>query len=66
MFISKALVFLAAAIISSADGHGYLQTPRSRNFVASQEGKSWDAGPTDPAPEYCPHCLNVVGKKHRI
>jgi hypothetical protein len=49
-------------IISSADGHGYLQTPRSRNFVASQEGKSWGAGPTDPAPEYCPHCLNVVGR----
>ena len=50
----------------SIQGHGYLQTPRSRNFVANQDGKDFGGGPNDPAIEYCPHCLNVVGKYEHV
>jgi hypothetical protein len=40
-------------------GHGYLKTPRSRNYVAdaSQEG-TWTSAPGVPKAESCPHCLN--------
>lgn len=47
-------------------GHGNLVSPRSRNYVASQDGKSWFS-PGDPAAfttpwkETCPHCLNMGG-----
>ncbi len=43
------------------DAHGYLKTPRSRNYYASVEGK-WSGGTeSDPAVETCPHCLNIGG-----
>jgi hypothetical protein len=42
-----------------ADGHGYLESPRSRNWMASptQEG-TWSATSRRPPAESCPHCLN--------
>ena len=60
-FVATALVALAVA--SGVEGHGHLYYPRSRNWVARQDGLSWMA-PNDPARkttpkvEYCPHCLN--------
>ena len=44
-------------------GHGFLAEPRSRNFVANQDGKWWspDDGVAYPRPESCPHCLNRGG-----
>lgn len=46
---------------STASAHGYLKTPRSRNIVAAQDGISWGGTDSDPAPEYCPQCLNRGG-----
>jgi len=47
------------------DAHGYLKSPRSRNYHASVEGK-WSGGTEyDPAVESCPHCLNIGGTEAR-
>ena len=46
---------------SFVDAHGYLKSPRSRNFVASEDGVGWGGTASDPAPEYCPQCLNRGG-----
>ena len=44
------------------DAHGFLAEPRSRNFVAYQDGKWWSPdGEVYPKPESCPHCLNRGG-----
>lgn len=57
---SVALLFFIASTV--VDAHGYLKSPRSRNFVANQEGGSSD----DNYPkEYCPHCLNLGGTEGR-
>lgn len=53
----------ALATIGGAAGHGHLYYPRSRNWVARQDGRSWMDGndparETTPRVEYCPHCLN--------
>ena len=47
-------------------GHGYLKTPRSRNYVAdaSQEG-TWTSAPGVPKAESCPHCLNTK-EAHKV
>jgi len=39
-------------------GHGYLKSPRSRNFVGNEDGKWWGGPPDGPAKETCAHCLN--------
>jgi hypothetical protein len=47
------------------DAHGYLKTPRSRNYYASVEGV-WSGGSaSDPSVETCPHCLNIGGTEAR-
>ena len=41
--------------IGTVDAHGYLMSPRSRNFLAhsSQDGKAgWEGGASDPAVDY--------------
>jgi len=55
-------VLLLTSVVS-VHGHGYLQTPRSRNYVATNkvDGKDWNGGPTDPLVEYNAPGLNVVG-----
>jgi len=54
-------VLLLTSVVS-VHGHGYLQTPRSRNYVASVDGKELGNGtPIDPAIEYEAPSLNVVG-----
>lgn len=65
MIISNKVGILSALIALSAPdaalGHGYMKTPRSRNYHANLNGK-WSGGTAnDPAPESCPHCLNVGG-----
>lgn len=43
---------------SNVSGHGYLKSPRSRNWIAAEDGK-WSGGSeNDPIKETCPHCLN--------
>ena len=59
------IVLLLTSVVS-VHGHGYLQTPRSRNYVASPEvdGKgTWNGGLTDPLVEYNAPGLHVVGKR---
>ena len=54
--------FLAAAMAPEVvDAHGYLKTPRSRNYHASVDPKWWGGTDSDPEPENCPHCLNIGG-----
>mmetsp|Transcript_18369 Transcript_18369/g.38545 ORF Transcript_18369/g.38545 Transcript_18369/m.38545 type:complete len:474 (+) Transcript_18369:162-1583(+) len=56
-----ATLLLTNLIHNVVDAHGYLKTPRSRNYHASLVGKDWGGGSNDPAAEYCPHCLNLGG-----
>jgi len=42
-------------------GHGYIKSPRSRNFVAYQDGQYWPLLEEDPKKDSCPHCLNRGG-----
>jgi hypothetical protein len=50
---------------NSVDAHGYLKTPRSRNYYASVEGV-WSGGSeSDPSVETCPQCLNIGGTEAR-
>ena len=44
------------SLASNVHGHGHLVSPRSRNYVANQDGKWWPADETTPYPEDCPHC----------
>ena len=65
MILSNRVGILAILLVllttESATGHGYLKTPRSRNYHANLNGK-WSGGTqSDPAIETCPHCLNVGG-----
>jgi len=48
-------------IPASVSGHGYIQSPRSRNFVGYEDGKYWPKEASDPLKEDCPHCLNLGG-----
>ena len=49
-------VFFPIALVS---GHGYMLTPRSRNYVAFKEGKYGKSKESGiPEFENCPHCLN--------
>lgn len=45
----------------AVEGHGYLKSPRSRNWVAHEDGSdSWSGGAAGvPQKEYCYHCLNT-------
>jgi len=43
---------------SEVNGHGYLKSPRSRNWVAKEDGRWSGGGATTPQVETCPHCLN--------
>jgi hypothetical protein len=59
MILSNKVGILSALIALSAleatTGHGYMKTPRSRNYHANLNGK-WSGGTaSDPAPESCPH-----------
>lgn len=55
-YASCALVLVSRFAVVS--GHGYLKSPRSRNFRANEDGKWWGGPPDGPKPESCPHCLN--------
>ena len=43
----------------SVEGHGYMYSPRSRNFYAHLDGVDGDAVAGIPPKEYCHHCLNT-------
>ena len=58
--ISFAL-FIVTFDLPGVNGHGYLKSPRSRNYVANRDGKWWGGTANDPMIEDCPHCLNQGG-----
>lgn len=66
MILTKNATTIAAVLAvhlarHGVEAHGYLKSPRSRNYVASID-KVWSGGTADdPAPETCPHCLNIGG-----
>lgn len=53
------LLFISS-LITTVEGHGYLKTPRSRNWVAQEDGVTTggDANDGKPEQDFCPHCLN--------
>ena len=53
---AAAIAAVFTSLASNVHGHGHLVSPRSRNYVAHQDGKYWPADSTTPAPEDCPHC----------
>lgn len=60
--LSTVLLLLPAPKV---EAHGYLISPRSRNYFAHTDGK-WSGGTEDsPKPENCPHCLNIGGTEAR-
>mmetsp|Transcript_15209 Transcript_15209/g.24989 ORF Transcript_15209/g.24989 Transcript_15209/m.24989 type:complete len:485 (+) Transcript_15209:114-1568(+) len=62
---AAAIAAVFTSLASNVHGHGHLVSPRSRNYVAHQDGKYWPADNTTPAPEDCPHCLNIGGTEAR-
>ena len=59
---STLLLFsLPSFFVTSVEGHGYLKSPRSRNWVAAQDGVNsrGEQSAGKPAQESCPHCLNA-------
>jgi chitinase len=61
MKVSSKFQVLATYLLyfsQKVSGHGYLKSPRSRNWVAKQDGTWYGGGATDPEIESCPHCLN--------
>jgi len=55
------LLAIVAILIDVASGHGYIKSPRSRNYVAYEDGLWFGGGSTTPKKENCPHCLNLGG-----
>jgi len=55
----SALIALTLSLVSNVNGHGYVTTPRSRQWVAAEDGE-WAGGADDlPAKENCPSCANT-------
>ena len=69
IFQSKSLLATAAivgcsitsSLFNTADAHGYLKTPRSRNWYAYEEAVWWDVKDTDPLQESDPYSANRGG-----
>jgi hypothetical protein len=66
-------ILSALSLFLTVHGHGYIASPRSRNWVAAEDGLDWagDWGTKTEAPprEHCPYCLNnndgVCGTSNR-
>ena len=53
-------IILSISILLSPHHHLQQQTPRSRNWLAQEEGPGCsNVDSTCPLAEYCPHCLNT-------
>ena len=63
--LSKEVTAAAIAILflaTDVHGHGHLVSPRSRNFVAHQDGLWWPADGSTPQPENCSHCKLIYSR----
>lgn len=63
--LSVLSAFLTLSPTPEVSAHGYLKSPRSRNYYAHTDGKWWGGTDYDPKPENCPHCLNIGGTEAR-
>ena len=54
------LSLVSFLVVSGVDGHGYLKSPRSRNWVAQEDGVNTPGPQSSGKPEqdFCYHCLN--------
>jgi len=52
---------ILSGLIDQARSHGHLASPRSRNFVAYQDGGYSNDPNNTPKGDSCPHCLNSGG-----
>jgi hypothetical protein len=65
MFVIKrvqvvpALLMLSSCFLSNVSGHGYIKTPRSRQWVAAEDGEWAGGADTLPDKENCPDCANT-------
>jgi hypothetical protein len=55
------LVSILLITTTTVDAHGYLASPRSRNFVAYEDGKWFGGDNTTPFPEPEPQSANIGG-----
>jgi len=44
-------VTFIGVLINDVSGHGYLKSPRARNYVAAKDGLWYGGGSTDPEKE---------------
>ena len=51
-------VFASLALLPTADGHGYMFEPSTRNYYAHSDGLVFGSAAGVPEKEYCQHCLN--------
>lgn len=60
MFVYMLITLTLALLPSLTQGHGYMYSPRSLNWIAHVDGT--EAAETGvPKREYCHHCLNIKG-----
>ena len=58
MLYLKTSLFLSLFLPFEVHSHGYVKSPRSRNWVAKEDGR-WSGGTSStPQVETCPHCMN--------
>ena len=55
----RLLLLAALSFLPSVDSLGYLKLPRSRNFVANQDGVWWPVTADTPYPESEPQSANM-------
>eukprot|EP00554_Chaetoceros_debilis_P007329 CAMPEP_0194076696 /NCGR_PEP_ID=MMETSP0149-20130528/3460_1 /TAXON_ID=122233 /ORGANISM="Chaetoceros debilis, Strain MM31A-1" /LENGTH=1024 /DNA_ID=CAMNT_0038757527 /DNA_START=190 /DNA_END=3264 /DNA_ORIENTATION=+ len=61
----KFVAIVGAVLLDWVSGHGYMKSPRSRNYVAYQDGVWYGGDESHPEKENCPHCLNLGGTSAR-
>merc|ERR1719310_804488 len=57
--VGAVAVLLLAACTTTAEAHGFMKIPLSRNKMAHERGEGNPVGPVN----YCPHCNNLGGRR---
>eukprot|EP00548_Thalassiothrix_antarctica_P011613 CAMPEP_0194159336 /NCGR_PEP_ID=MMETSP0152-20130528/77771_1 /TAXON_ID=1049557 /ORGANISM="Thalassiothrix antarctica, Strain L6-D1" /LENGTH=1225 /DNA_ID=CAMNT_0038868891 /DNA_START=132 /DNA_END=3811 /DNA_ORIENTATION=+ len=62
LFLSSSIFNIIGNYVSEVQSHGYMKEPRSRSFVAYEDGVWYSNGDSDVySKETCPHCANIGG-----
>ncbi len=61
LYVLSLSSFFLQSSVRVVDAHGYLKSPRSRNWVAQEDGVNspGDSNAGKPEQDFCPHCLNT-------